>query len=214
MWGSHPPRFRCPKRLSHLGRLPAHFWRYFYEWCGRQDLNLHPNFFNFVRCYLTYNTIRISQPCIYIISYSVEFVKRFSTLFLFFCAVAFMSFVDPITTAKIQTPWVPNPLTHWGNSVRDRFSLTEAFATASDFLLHPFSFRYLPTTKHYTRPSFFRIEEVDPFFLQCYKNKSICSEWDLNPRHRRWCALHSDRCTPRSTRLSYLPHISTFVLIL
>ncbi len=56
-------------------------WRYFYEWCGRQDLNLYPNFFNFVRCYLTYNTIRISQPCIFIISYSVEFVKRFSTLF-------------------------------------------------------------------------------------------------------------------------------------
>lgn len=53
----------------------------------------------------------ISQPCIYIISYSVEFVKRFSTLFLFF----------------------------FGKSVRDHFSLTEALATARDFLLHPFS---------------------------------------------------------------------------
>ena len=51
-----------------------------------------------------------------------------------------------------------------------------------------------------------------PPFLQCYKSKGICGEWGLNPRHRRWCALRSDRCTQRSTRLSYLPHISTLYI--
>ena len=34
-----------------------------------------------IRCTISAD---ISQPCIYIISYSVEFVKRFLTLFLFF----------------------------------------------------------------------------------------------------------------------------------
>ena len=29
-------------QFSHLGRLPAHFWRYLYEWCGRWDLNPRP----------------------------------------------------------------------------------------------------------------------------------------------------------------------------
>lgn len=37
----------------------------------------------------------ISQPCIYIISYSVEFVKRFSTLFLIFlCGFDFMFLLE------------------------------------------------------------------------------------------------------------------------
>ena len=43
-----------------------------------------------IRCTISAD---ISQPCIYIISYSVEFVKRFLTLFLFFfCAVLILCF--------------------------------------------------------------------------------------------------------------------------
>lgn len=70
-------------RLFRLGRLPAHFWRYFYEWWKRWELNpldrLSQSACPHGNTRVTYpsNLIPISQPCIYIISYSVEFVKCF-----------------------------------------------------------------------------------------------------------------------------------------
>ena len=122
MWGLHPPRFRCPNRLSHLGRLPAHFggtsmsggdsrtWTYIERPCSKGTWTLA---LRIVASTLPFSHIAISQPCIYIISYLVEFVKRFYTLFLFFlCGFKFYVFDRTIFVNRktFQNFPRPNPL--------------------------------------------------------------------------------------------------------
>lgn len=78
----------------------------------------------------------ISQPCIYIISYSVEFVKRFSTLFLFFLAIA-------LRTAFLLSRRLPPPA---------------IFYTL-------FLVEYLPTAKHYRTLFLLSYGKVETLFL-------------------------------------------------
>ena len=70
------------------GLEPAH------QTFGTRELN--PYALRIVASTLPFGHTAISQPCIYIISYSVEFVKRFSTLFkkFFLCGFDFMFLLE------------------------------------------------------------------------------------------------------------------------
>lgn len=154
MSGGDSRSWTCDFHLSSFPKV-ANFL-YLYKLCGTKSA-------------LSYR--HISTLYIYYIIFGWVCQAFFNTFLFFLCGFIYEFCRPDSPPQKIQTPWVPNPLTPWDNSVAHHFSLTEAFATASDFLLHPFSFGYLPTTKHYTRPSFSRIEEVDPPFFQRHKSK-------------------------------------------